>query len=140
MSRLIFDKKKDRGEDEDEANVQQEEEEGEEWTTGRLKDEFFLCLVKAPDNTYYDQAKDLMFRIPLTRQVPKTTEEALPFIINFSDLSSAVKSEFREYCTLYNKKHVGLFLKEIVIRLFENLDYEYAHMSVMKKLRILVVE
>ena len=140
MSRLIFDKNKDKGEAQVEANMQDVQKEGEDWTTGRLKDEIFLSLTKAADNKYYYQAKDLIFRIPLTEQSSKSMEEALPFVLNFSDLSSAVKSEFKKYCTLYNKKCVGLFLKEVVIRLFENLDYEYAHMSVMRKLRILVVE
>jgi len=125
MSRLIFDKKNTRPDE-------------EEWTTGRVKDEFFLCLVKAPNGKYYEQAKSIMYKIPLTAQFPTCEDEAEPFIINFSDLSSKVQSEFKEYCNLNNKKRVGLFLKEIVIRLFENLDYEYAHMSVMKKLHILV--
>jgi hypothetical protein len=131
MSRLIFDKK-----DRDPLLYVDDHE----WTTDRVKDEFFLCLVRAPKKKYYEQAKSLMYRIPFIAQFPKSEEEAVPFVINFSDLSSRVQSEFKEYCTLYNKKQVGLFLKEIVIQLFENLDYEYTHMSVMKKLRVLVIE
>jgi hypothetical protein len=130
MSRLIFDKNDGRPLDFVDDH---------EWTTGRVKDEFFLCLVKAPNNEYYEQAKSLMYRIPLTAQLPESEEEGAPFIINFSHLSSRVQSEFKEYCSLYNKKRVGLFLKQVVIRLFESLDYEYAHMSVMRKLRVKVV-
>ena len=91
MSRLIFDKNKDKGKAQAEANVQDVQKEGEDWTTGRLKDEIFLSLTKAADNKYYDQAKDLIFRIPLTEQSSKSMEESLPFVINFSDLSSRVK-------------------------------------------------
>ena len=127
MSRLIFDKK-DRG-----PLMYVDES---EWTTGRLKDEFFLCLVKVPDNKYYEQAKTLMYRIPLTAQYPQNEQEAVPFVINFSDLSSRVQSEFKQYCTVHKKNQVGIFLKEVLIRVFENLDYEYAHMSVMRKVRI----
>ena len=131
MSRLIFDKK-DRG-----PLMYVDES---EWTTARLKDEFFLCLVKTPDNKYYEEAKTLMYKIPLTPQYPQSEIEAIPFIINFADLSSRVQSEFKQYCIINNKKKVGLFLKEIIIRLFENLNYDYAHMSVMQKLRIKMVK
>jgi hypothetical protein len=131
MSRLIFDKK-DRG------PLKYVDE--SEWTTDRLKDEFFLCLAKAPDNKYYEEAKILMYKIPLTPQYPQSELEAIPFFISFADLSSRVQSEFKQFCVINNKKRVGLFLKEVVIGLFENLDYEYAHMSVLRKLRIKVVK
>jgi len=130
MSRLIFDKK-------DPSPLIHFE--AHEWTTNRVKDEFFLCLVRAPNSKYYEQAKSLIYRIPLTPQFPILEEEGAPFIINFGDLSSRVQAEFKEYCVINSKKRVGLFLKEIVIRLFENLDYEYAHMSIMRKLRVKVV-
>jgi hypothetical protein len=108
----------------------------EYWTTSRLEDEFFLCLTKVEDKKYYQQAKELMYRIPLTEQHPKTEEEALPFKIKFSDLPRRVQEEFTDYCKLYDKRDVTLLLKRIVIRLFENLNYDYAHSSVMKKLRV----
>lgn len=111
-----------------------------EWTTDRLKDEFFLALVNAPDNKYYDEAKILMYKIPLTSQYPQSELEAIPFFINFADLSLRVQSEFEKFCIINNKMRIGLFLKEVVIRLFENLDYEYTHMSVMRKLRIKMVK
>lgn len=107
-----------------------------QWTNNRLADEFFLCLCQ--NKKYYEQAKNLMFRIPLTGQSPKTDKDALPFEINFSDLSPKVQDEFTEYCTLYDKRQITIFLKQIVIRLFQNLDFAYAHMSVMKKLRVVL--
>jgi len=113
--------------------------EARDWTTGRLKEEFFLCLVKAPEKKYYSQAKDLMFRIPLTQQYSKSDQESVPFIINFSDLTARVQAEFKDLCIDYDKAQITLFLKEVVIRLFENLNYEYTHMSVLKKLRVSIV-
>ncbi len=124
MTQLIFDKDREFPRNENDH----------EWTTVRLADEFFLrlCLYKK----YYKQAKALMFRIPFTGQYPKTEEEAVPFVIDFKDLSTKVQDEFSEYCKLYSKQQIRIFLKEVVIRLFENLDYSYAHMSIMKKLRV----
>jgi hypothetical protein len=128
--------------------------EAEYWTTSKLEDEFFLDLAKArceikifyEDDAisgrtfhyrkYYRQALQKMYRIPLTEQNPKSEKEAVAFTIDFKDLSSRVQSEFLEYCKLYSNTNVTLFLKEIVMRLFENIDYRYAHMSVMKKLRV----
>ncbi len=104
------------------------------WTSDRLADEFFLCLCLK--GKYYNQAVDLMFRIPLTEQFPKSEEEALVFEIDFCDLSPKVQNEFVEYGRLYSKKEITVFLKRIVIRIFQNLDFAYAHMSVMKKLRV----
>jgi hypothetical protein len=104
------------------------------WTSDRLADEFFLCLCL--NKKYYDQAASLMFRIPLTEQFPKTENEALAFEIDFCDISPKVQDEFVQYCAVYTKKKVTVFLKRIVIRLFQNLDFEFAHMSVMKKLRV----
>jgi hypothetical protein len=50
----------------------------EHWTTSRFKDKFFECLTKVEDKKYYEQAKELIYRIPLTEQHPETKEEALP--------------------------------------------------------------
>jgi hypothetical protein len=132
-------------------------EEEEFWTNAKFQDEFFLDLtkprreIKIIDGNgitnksihfkkYYYQAFLKMYRIPLTEQHPKSKEEAIPFFIEFKDLSPRVQAEFKQYCKLYNKRQIALFLKEVVIRLFENLDYEYAHMSVMKKLRVMVIQ
>lgn len=128
----------------------------EYWNTGYLQDQFFLDLVKVTSEIkklgnygvtgeiikyrkYYRQAICKMYRIPLTNQYPKTKEEAVIFKIKFSDLSPRVQEEFIDYCRLYDKGQVSVFLKQVVIRLFENLDYDYAHKSIMKKLRISVI-
>jgi hypothetical protein len=125
------------------------------WTTSRLADEFFLDLTKTKreikiidgagvtNNSihykkYYRQAISKMYRIPLTEQHPKSGKEAVPFVINFSDLSPKVQSEFREYCKQNNKTQITIFLKQVVIRLFQNLDFAYTHMSVLRKLRVVL--
>ena len=128
-----------------------------EWTSGKFKDAFFLDLTRAEgeikkidDNgvarnnihykKYYRQAKSKMYRIPLTKQNPNSEQTGTVFVIDFKDLSSRVQCEFLDYCRLYSKSNVTLLLKEIVMRLFENLDYNYAHMSIMKKLRVKISE
>ena len=128
----------------------------EYWSTEYLQDQFFLDLIKAKSEIkilgrcgvtnkiihykrYYRQAICKMNRIPLTNQFPKTKEEAVIFKIKFSDLSPRVQDEFIDYCRLYEKRQVSVFLKQVVIRLFENLDYDYAHKSVMRNLRISII-
>ena len=148
MSRLIFDKK--------DANALVYLNDDDEWTTARFEDEFLLdltrvmCEIKILGNDgvtsnvvhykkYYRQAVTKIYRIPLTNQYPKSEKEALAFVINFSDLSCRVRKEFVQYCKEVPSGIVKLLLKRVVIRLFENLDYNYAHISVMKKLRVKVV-
>jgi hypothetical protein len=128
----------------------------EYWTTSYFQDRFFLDLTKATNEIkiirgnglteivihyrkYYRQAISKMYRIPLSEQHPTSKDEAVIFKILFSDLSARVQEEFLDYCKLYDKKRVTIFLKQIVIRLFENLDFDYAHSSVMKKLRVSVI-
>jgi hypothetical protein len=130
LTRLIFDKK--------DANILLNVGECK-WTTARLRDEFFVDLTKIGNKKYYEQAKDLIYRIPLTKQYPKSEEEGVPFKIIFNELSIKVQAELIEYCRSHDKRQVTIFLKEVVIRLFENIDFEYSHMSVMKKLRVKVV-
>ena len=140
MSRLAFDKKDQHPDD-------------DEWTTARFEDECFLDLARVRNEIkvlgddgvtgkkihykkYYRQAISKMYRIPLTEQNSKREDESVPFVIDFKDLSSRVQSEFLELCRDYSKPRVTLLLKEIVTRIFENIDFNYAQMSVMKKLRV----
>lgn len=123
-------------------------EEKKEWSNGYLKNQFSLSLTKTKSDTdnslflsdrkYYRQAIDLMYRIPLTQQYPKSIEEAVPYVIYLSDLPTRVKTEFEQYCKLYNKRQITLLLKDIVMVLFENLDYDYTHLRVMRKLRVVL--
>jgi hypothetical protein len=111
------------------------------WTTERLKEEFFLSIASTKEivtigtgipvtgEKYYRQAKEKMYLIPIAKP-------SIPFIIKFSDLSLRVRQEFHDYCGENDEKHIGLFLKEIAGRFFENLDFEYYHGSVMRNLRV----
>lgn len=127
----------------------------EYWTAAYLGEQFFLnltsirCEIKILDDNgvtnkvihykkYYRQACAKMYRIPLTEQQPKSKQESVVFKIKFSDLSSTIQEQFMDYCRLYDKRYVSIFLKQVVLRLFENLDYDYAHLSVMKKLRVCI--
>ena len=125
MTHQIYDQESERNEND------------HEWTTDRLIDELFLCLVTDKKKSY-GQAKDLMFRIPCTEQNPNASDEALEFVLNFNDLSPRVQKEFQAYCDANDRLRVKLLLKEVVMRIFENLDYDYAHERVMKKLRVKV--
>jgi hypothetical protein len=127
MTLLIFDKPEDNPED--------------IWTTERLTEEFFLCLANVKEKIYieedktvtirkyYSQARYKMYLIPVARPSP-------PFVIHFSDLSSRIQEDFTQYCMNNNERNVMLFLKDVTGRLFENLDFEYYHGSVMKYLRV----
>mgnify|MGYP003576141779 CR=1 FL=1 len=133
--------------------MQSSEADDQLWTQARFKYEFFLCLtkVKVPnrsssiaedariflnDYKYYSQARKLRPWIPLTR--PK--ELVTSFVINLSDLSPRCKEEFLEFCKLNNKHEIGFFLKEIAIKFFENIDYDYAHDSILSHLKVRVEE
>ena len=77
------------------------------------------------------------FRIPLTEQYPKEEDATvLPFVIDGLIYLPRFKPSFRSIANITANNGLQLFLKQVVIRLFENLDYSYAHMSVMKKLRV----
>ena len=102
------------------------------WTTERFKDEFFQDLTRVKVNgvrKYYEQAKEKIYRIPIS-------QPSIPFIINFSDLSSIVQKEFLNYCKENNETNVTTLLKEIAGRFFENIDEVYYHRSVMRKLQV----
>lgn len=126
-----------------------------EWTLECFKNEFFLCLSRVivtnqdnhinddenglgflGDRKYYIQARNLMYWIPITRPsvlIP-------PFVINLSDLTTRLKSEFRQFCELNEKREITMLLKEIAARFFENINYEYTHESVLSCLKVAVIK
>lgn len=80
------------------------------WSFQRFKYEFFLCLSKIidinksnnisenervflSDRKYYVQAKNLIYWIPISRP----SELIPPFVINLSDLTPKLKSEFEYF-------------------------------------------
>lgn len=111
-------------------------EEKELWTTAKFKDEFFLCLSKFPDENlfyldrkYYSLAKELLYTIPVYRPPPT-------FIFNVSDLSPRCKDEFIEFVKLNSKKEIEFFLKDIAVKFFEAVDYDYTNQSVIRHLKV----
>lgn len=114
--------------------------------------EFFLCLTKIvstnrsnsvkhedrdgflSERKYYAQAKDLMYWIPTS----KHDENFPPFVINLSDLTPNLRSEFKDFCNSNESREIGIFLKEIAARFFENIDYEYTHEFVLRHLKVVV--
>lgn len=132
--------------------AKEKEEKIEVWTSACFKYEFFLHLTSIPDSNgsnsvrndekegflterkYYVQARKLMYWIPIT----KPSKLIPPFIINLSDLTPRLKSEFEDFCKLNDDLEIGIFLKEIAARFFENIDYQYAHDSVLSHLMVRV--
>jgi hypothetical protein len=72
---------------------------------------------------YYDQAGFLLHRIPVYEPVPA-------FIISLADLTDRIRLEL-EASSKRGRREV---LREAVGRLFENIDYNYFHLSVKSRL------
>lgn len=117
------------------------------WTTERLAEELFLNLVSVKENIYnnkgkpvtvhkyYHQAREKMYWIPITKGKGR-----MSFVINLSDLTDKVRKELEEYYKDTGEKGLGLVLKQAVCKIFENLDFEYTHMSVMKNLTVRLIK
>jgi len=121
------------------------------WTTGRLIDELQLNLALVKErihsinnkdknivvtvHKYYFQAKEKIFRIPLYRD---STNFA--FIIHISDLTDKVKQELDRHYRLQGQASLNMVLRLAVMRIFENLHPEYAHLSVMKNLKVRLID
>jgi hypothetical protein len=91
------------------------------WSLERLKDELASRLTVF--DQYYEQVKALMYKIPVADPAPA-------FIISLSDLSGRIRTEL-EATTKKGRYEV---LREAAGRLFENIDYNYFHLSVKKRL------
>jgi hypothetical protein len=104
-----------------------------------LVDELFLCLagvketVTSKENCnkqitvrkYYCQARELLKWIPIAGADS-------PFIIYLSDLTPQIKQEFNGLALTT----VRYILKEAAGRLFENLDFNYYHLSIARNLKV----
>lgn len=117
----------------------------DKWTTGRLIDELYVNLATTKEiiyieegkriniHKYYHQAREKIHRIPLYRNL-------IPFIIHLSDLTEKVRKELDIYYKETGEKELALILKMAVMKIFENLDVGYTHMSVMKNLRLRLIK
>jgi hypothetical protein len=137
MSKLIFDSKDDSLDD--------------RWTTGRIIDELFLNLVSIKEkihtvnndnknvtvtvHKYYNQAREKMFRIPLYKD--KTN---MAFIIHISDLTERVRKELDDYYQEAGQAGLNMVLRLAVMKIFENLYFEYAHLNVMKNMKVRLID
>ena len=114
------------------------------WTTGRLADELFLKLASITEkiynnkgrpvtvHKYYRQAREKMYKIPIFRPSP-------PLVIYISDLTPRLRKELEDIYNedlTNNKKQFDYILRKAAGRFFENLDFEYFHMSIMKFLTV----
>jgi hypothetical protein len=110
------------------------------WTIECTVDELSLCLSGTKETItndkgrsilvkkYYSQARQLMKWIPIAKPPPD-------FIINISDLTSRkLKEEIANL--VHHPKTMQYVLTQAVGRIFENLDFEYYHLSIAKNLRV----
>lgn len=114
----------------------QETEEQELWTTECLVDQLFLCLAGITDNNndrsipikkYYSQARSLMKWIPIARPAPE-------FVINISDLGLKVRKEIESI--INTPTTLQYVLPQAVGRIFENIDFNYYHLSIARNLKV----
>jgi hypothetical protein len=115
----------------------------EHWTAARLADELCLNLASVKEkiynaegipvtvHKYYHQAREKMKWIPITKGKGR-----MVFIIHISELTPRLKKELENYYNDAGEKAFTRLLKESVGKLFENLDFNYYHISVMKYLTV----
>jgi hypothetical protein len=106
------------------------EREREEWTSNRLIEEPYICLMKSPATDYQKKASELMYRIPVWRPNPC-------FEIKISDLSDQVKKELDSIWRY--KRQLHYILKEAVSRIFANVNDRYFLLSVKRLLQVRLV-
>jgi hypothetical protein len=110
----------------------------EEWTTECFVDRVFLELVQVQETVnnkdkeihvrkYYRQARDLFKWIPIAKPSPA-------FIIYISDLTPQLKAQIEQLIT--SPDNLRYILTQAVGRIFENLDFEYYHLSIARNLHV----
>jgi hypothetical protein len=116
------------------------QKEGPEWTVESLVDELFLNLsgtkaIVTNDKgktitirKYYSQARQLIRWIPVVR-LPSNE-----FVINICDLAPQVIRQIES--VIDSPRTLQYVLTQAVGRIFENLDFEYYHISIAKNLRV----
>ena len=109
------------------------------WTEEYLIDVLFLQLASIKETVcndkgqtiqvrkYYRQARELIKWIPITNPPSE-------FVINTSDLTPRIIKELTQIKTC--KKARSYIIIQAVARIFENLDFEYCHLSILRNLRV----
>jgi len=77
---------------------------------------------------YYKQARDLFKWIPIAKPSPA-------FIIYISDLTPELKAQI-EHLRATTPENLSYVISQAVARIFENLDFEYYHLSIARNLRV----
>lgn len=107
-------------------------------------DQLFLDLVKTkeivscnngktiPVRKYYRQARQLMYWIPVVK-LPSNE-----FIVFVSDLSPRVRKHLES--VIVTPTTLRYVLTQAIGRIFENLDFDYYHLSVAQNLRVRLEE
>jgi hypothetical protein len=124
------------------CNLQDKAEYDEElWTEEYLIDLLFLKLASIKETVcndkgqtvhfrkYYRQARELMKWIPITRPSPE-------FVINISDLTPRLIKELTQKITDEKNTRIIYVLTQAVGRLFENLDFDTCHLSILRNLKV----
>jgi hypothetical protein len=76
---------------------------------------------------YYRQARELSKWIPIAKPSPA-------FIIYISDLTPQLKAQIEQLIT--SPDNLRYVLTQAVGRIFENLDFEYYHLSIARNLHV----
>jgi hypothetical protein len=118
------------------SKLGQQADDEDNWTIGRLIDEIYLELMRAVRihgtssvKKYQDQAKYLMYRIPVCRP-------SSPFKINVVDLTSRLGQELESL----DGETLDCVMKEAIGRIFENINERYFLLSVKHLLKWELVE
>ena len=113
--------------------------EDELWTTECLADKLLLRLAEIKETIinkdtgrkihvrkYYRQARELFKWIPIAKPSPA-------FVIYISDLTPEIRNEI---VAIDSEDTLTYALKQAVGRIFENLDFDYYHLSIAKNLKV----
>jgi hypothetical protein len=112
----------------------------DQWTTECMVDELFLNLCDTKETItnnngrsitvrkYPREARELMKWIPIVRLVLNE------FVVNVSDLTPRIRQELKSISK--TPSTLRYVLTQAVGRIFENLDFEYYHMSIARSLRV----
>jgi hypothetical protein len=111
-----------------------------EWTVESLVDELFLNLADTKAivtndkgrtitiRKYYSQARQLIRWIPVAR-LPSNE-----FVINICDLTPQVIRKIES--VIDSPRTLQYILTQALGRIFENLEFQYYHISIAKNLRV----
>jgi hypothetical protein len=110
------------------------------WTLECFVDKIFLRLVEVKETVhnegkeihvkkYYRQAREKFQWISIAKPSPA-------FIIYISDLTQEIKTQIEQLMATSSPDNLRYVLTQAVGRIFENLDFEYYHLSIARNLRV----